>query len=64
MKNYLKRIGINAAKAGLKIINKEKLNATDSSEIPNGFIKINIPIKPNNKPIILTKSKLLFFDTK
>ena len=47
-----------------KIINKEKLNATDSSEIPNGFIKINIPIKPNNKPIILIKSKLLFFDIK
>ena len=26
MKNYLNRIGINAVKAGLKIINKEKKN--------------------------------------
>ena len=26
MKNYLNRIGINAVKAGLKIVNKEKKN--------------------------------------
>jgi len=26
MKNYLNRIGVNAVKAGLKIINKEKKN--------------------------------------
>ena len=26
MKNYLNRIGINAVRAGLKIINKEKKN--------------------------------------
>ena len=36
MKNYLNRIGINAVKAGLKIINKEKKNKN-----LNCFIKKN-----------------------
>ena len=40
MKNYLNRIGINAVKAGLKIISKEKVKFV--LEMKAGDIKANV----------------------
>ena len=59
MKNYLNRIGINAVKAGLKIINKEKKNKILKDYV-SLLTKYNDKIlKENLKDLKIAKQKKL-----